>query len=186
MRKLYHVSHIANLDILVPHTSTHGKPYVDATECLELALLFGSNKSYGDYDGIYGIKDGQVYFYEAYKDAFKRRFYSESCYIYEVDPSTFEYGKTNFSSEVVSESPVKVLKCTKVDNLYDLLLSLIQQNKIIFKPFSPDKEYQEMIEKHIKERILRYGVLNSKDSNAYKLCKDKFAQYLNDLESEKS
>lgn len=82
MRKLYHVSHIANLDILVPHTSTHGKPYVYATECLELALLFGSNKSYGDYDGIYGIKDGQVYFYEAYKDAFKRRFYGESCYIY--------------------------------------------------------------------------------------------------------
>ena len=71
MQKLYHVSDVPNLKILEPRVSTHGQPFVYATPYLEFALFFGSKKSKGDFDGMYGInKQGKPYFYEAYKNAF--------------------------------------------------------------------------------------------------------------------
>ena len=82
MQKLYHVSNVSNLKILKPRVSTHGQAFVYATPYLEFSLLFGSKKSNGDFDGIYGIKDAKAYFYEAYPGAFKRRFEGQSCYIY--------------------------------------------------------------------------------------------------------
>ena len=80
--KLYHVSHVADLKVLEPRVSTHGKRYVYATKNLVVALLFGSHKSMGDLDGTYGggSKGITPYFYEAFPGAFKRRFEETSCY----------------------------------------------------------------------------------------------------------
>ncbi|MBQ8909246.1 MAG: hypothetical protein IJY90_03065 [Clostridia bacterium] len=114
MDKLYHVSKVPGLNLLEPRVSTHGKPYVYAAKDLCLALLFGSSKSHGDFDGMYGRKDGVPYFYEAYHGAFKDRFQGEICYIYEVERETFKENQTSFKAELVSEVPVKVLNCTKV------------------------------------------------------------------------
>lgn len=183
--KLYHISNVPGIKILEPHKSTHGTPYVYATENLELALLFGSTKSYGDFDGCYGTKNGKPYFYEAYPGAFQRRFEGESCYIYEVDPANFQSGKTSFRAEVVSEKPARVLNCTKVDDLYSLLLSLIDEGKIEYEPYREDcKEYFEMINEHIKSRITSFNLLENKESRIYKFCKEKFQSILNEIESD--
>ena len=155
-KKLYHISSTPDLKILEPRVSSHGKAYVYATDNLEMALLFGSSKSYGDFDGTYGVcgeDRRKPYFYEAYPNAFKRRFEGESCYIYEVDPADFKEGLTSFSAEVVSEKPVKVLKCTKVEDLYAYLLNLIKENKINFKEYSQERQYQEMINNHMRDRF---------------------------------
>ena len=182
--KLYHVSKVPNIEVLQPKKSTHGIPYVYATSNLELALLFGSSKSYGDFDGSYGTKNGKPYFYEAYPNALKRRFENEVCYIYEVDPTTFETGKTSFKAEVVSSEPVKVLNCKKVDDLYSLLLSLIEGGKIDYKSYRKDDlEYVEMINAHIKDRLVNFKILQNKDSMTYKFCKEKFSSLVNELES---
>lgn len=182
--KLYHVSRCPDIEILQPKKSTHGIPYVYATSNLEFALLFGSSKSYGDFDGSYGIINGKPYFYEAYPNALKRRFENEVCYIYEVDSKTFKSGKTSFGAEVVSEEPVKVLNCKKVDNLYSLLLSLIDEGKLEYRPYNENSvEYVEMINAHIKDRLISFGILQNKDSMIYKFCKEKFASLIYELES---
>ena len=182
--KLYHVSKVPNIEVLQPKKSTHGVPYVYATSNLELALLFGSSKSYGDFDGSYGTIKGKPYFYEAYPNALKRRFKNEVCYIYEVDPTTFKRGKTSFGTEVVSEEPVKVLNCQKVDDLYTLLLSLIDEGKIEYKAYRKDDlEYVEMINAHIKNRLVNFKILQNKDSMTYKFCKEKFPSLVYELES---
>ena len=182
MEKLYHVSNVPNITILEPRVSTHGKAYVYATKNLELALLFGSKKSYGDFDGIYGtLSDGRPYFYEAYKGAFERRFKGERCFIYEVDPNTFKDGKTSFSAEVVSEEPVKVLHCKEVKDLYEYLKDLVKKNKIVLHPYSLDKDYQSKIDKHIEDRIIRFNCLDSKHP-MNKFCKEKFPNVVKSLE----
>jgi len=184
--KLYHVSKVPNIEVLQPKKSTHGIPYVYATSNLELGLLFGSSKSYGDFDGCYGTIDGKPYFYEAYPNAFKRRFENEVCYIYEVDSTTFKSGKTSFRSEVVSKQPVRVLSCKKVDDLYSLLLSLINDGKIEYKQYNENcAEYVEMINEHIKDRLISFGILQNKDSRIYKFCKEEFSKIINELESRK-
>ena len=168
--RLFHVSHTGDIKVLKPKISTHGKAYVYATKNLELALLFGSSKSYGDFDGMYGTINNKPYFYEAYQGALKRRFKGESCYIYEVDPTDFIEGETSFKSEVVSEKPVKVLSCTKIDDLYDYLLKLIDEGKIEFKQYSLDVDYQKEIKERIKNRIELFETWKDKESIGYKFC----------------
>ena len=185
--KLYHVSSIPDLKILEPRVSTHGKPYVYATENLEFAMLFGSKKSNGDFDGTYGINDGKPFFYEAYPGALKRRFSGEECYIYEVDSANFEKGKTSFSGEVVSEKPAKILNCKKVNDVYQYLLNEISAGKMIFKQYDDsDKEYVSMMEEYIRDRIIRFNVLQNKDSNIYKFCKEYFPKIVQEIEDTKN
>lgn len=182
MEKLYHVSPIANLDILQPKISTHGKAYVYATKDLDFALLFGSQKSYGDFDGIYGVNNGKPFFYEAYKGAFERRFKGETCYIYEVDPTNFIEGKTSFTHEFVSEVPVKILSSTKIEDLYVYLQEQIANGKLDFHKFSTNKNYQNEIKEHIRERIETWEVYKKPNSRSYKICQEQFPKLLKAIE----
>lgn len=181
--KIYHVSTVPNLKVLKPRVSTHGKAYVYATTYLEFALFFGGIKSAGDFDGIYGIKDDIPFFYEAYKGALKRRFDGAKCYIYEVDPSTFEKYKTSFKGEVTSEKPVKVLSCKKIDNLYQHLLELNENGKLQLRFFEDTKEYKKMIYDHISDRIISFNILDNKNSGIYRFCKRHFPTVLEELNS---
>ena len=179
--RLYHVSKIPNLKILEPHLSTHKKPYVYATTNLEFALFFGGIESAGDFDGIYGWKDGTPFFYEAYEGALQRRFGETTCYIYEVDPTTFEKDKTSFKGEVVSEKPVNTINCEKIDNLYQYLLKLNDNGKIQLHFFEDTKEYKEMIDNHILDRISRFGIIKNKNSDIYKFCEKHFRHLLEEF-----
>ena len=184
---LYHVSHVPDLKVLEPKVSSHGKAYVYATSNLPLALLFGSYKSMGDFDGTYGVlPDGRPFFYEAYPDAFKRRFVDCSCYIYEVENKGFKENKTSFSAEVVNEHPVQVVKCKKIDNLYEELMKLVKEKKIHFKEYSFEKEYQEKILAHIEDRIIRFNVLDDPTSYTYEFCMYKFRSLMEKLLNKKN
>lgn len=178
--KLYHVSTTPNLKILQPHLSSHGKPYVYATSNLDFALFFGGKNSDGDFDGITGIKQGVPYFFEAYEGALKKRFEGSKCYIYEVEASSFSRA-TSFRGEVVSEKPVKVLNCEEINDLYQYLLQQNANGKLELHFFENSKEYKEMINNHISDRIIRYGILNKKNSNIYKFCEIHFPDVLENL-----
>lgn len=181
--KLYHVSTVPNLKVLEPRISTHGKPYVYATTNLEFALFFGGSESAGDFDGIYGIKNRIPFFYEAYIGALQRRFDGAKCYIYEVDTSTFEIDKTSFKGEAVSEKPVNVISCNEIDNLLQHLLKLNEKDKLQLHFFENTKEYKKMIDNHISDRIIRFGILDKKDSVVYKFCESHFPHLLEELNS---
>ncbi|MBQ7579121.1 MAG: hypothetical protein IJT25_01130 [Clostridia bacterium] len=170
--------------MLEPHISTHGKPYVYATPNWEFSLFFGGRESRGDFDGMYGIKNNIPYFYEAYSNALKRRFDNVCCYIYEVDPSTFETNKTSFAGEVVSEEPVKILNCRKVNNVYELLLELHERKKVDLHFYQNSPAYVNMINKHITDRLIKFKILEDKTSGLYKFCKNHFPEIIEELKKE--
>ena len=186
---LYHVSPIGNLTTLSPRVSTHGKPYVYATKSLAVALLFGSDRSHGDFDGIYGGGTANKpipYFYEAYEGSFQRRFEGCSCYIYEVSADTFEEGLTSYKAEVISKVEVPVLKCTKVDDLYKKLLQLNEEGQFELKLYKKDNpKYVTMINDHIKDR-LRYVWKDDifKQTTLYAYCMEHYPLIMNQHEQE--
>ena len=182
--KLYHTSTIPNLKIIEPRISTHGKSYVYATSSLEFSLFFGGKEMAGGFDGIYGIKDNIPFFYEAYKGALKRIFDNAVCYIYEVDPSTFVAGKTTFSGELVSESPVKILNCKKVNNVYNYIQELNSQSKIKLHYFCDTEEYNKMIDEYISNMIIELGILDKKETGIYGFCERHFPHIMERLQAE--
>lgn len=184
-KKLYHVSHIAGLSVLEPKVSTHGKSYVYATRSLPVALLFGSYKSMGDLDGMYGggCNGCKPYFYEGFEGSFKRRFEQTESYIYEVDPTDFEEGKTSYAAELVSEKPVKVLKCTKIDDLHKTLLDLAEKGELDLRFYEKNNpQYVETMNNHIRDRIIKFGILEDKEAYSYKFCKWYHTHILEELE----
>ena len=184
--KVYHCSPVANLTELTPRVSTHGKSYVYGTKNFALSLLFSSNKSMGDLDGNYGENlEGKPYFYEAYKGALKRRFENVMGYVYEVDSTYFQEGKTSFKAEVVSEEPVKVLNCTKVDDVYATLLDLIEKGEMEFKEWNAENaDFVKRMDDHIYGRIKLFRIYEYPQSNDYKFALDKFPHILKRVELE--
>lgn len=185
-KKIYHVSTKPGITMLEPRVSVHGKPLVYGTQCLEFALLFGSENRHGDFDGIYGIdENGVPFFDEAYVDSLKERFDGQTCYIYELDPTDFKEGQTSFGGEVVSEKPVKVLSCTKVENVYDRLKEAQAEGKIKLTEFkADDPQYTARVDEHISERLERFHITNI-FAKGYGFCKKKFPHLIGKRQQEK-
>ena len=62
-------------------------------------------------------------------------------------------------------------------------MSLAKEGKFEYKPYMKDSPaYIEMINKHIKDRLIRFEILNRKDTKTYKFCKEKFPKILKELE----
>ena len=184
-KTLYHVSSVAGITELVPRKGTHDKAYVYATENKALSLLFGSYKSMGDFDGMYGVRNGVPYFFEAYPGAFKRCYEGCECYIYEVDSKGFKEGMTSFSAEVVNENPVKVKNCTKVDDLYGKLMEMAKSGELQLVEYTFDEKYSKMMEQHVEDRIIRFNILDKPESNTYKFCMDCYPHIMRRLIEEK-
>lgn len=180
-KKLFHVSKVPNIEEIEPRISKHKIPYVYATTNLPFALLFGSSNSHGNLDGKFGVEPGGIVsFYEAFPNAFKERFENQTCYVYEVDPSTFLVGKTEFRNEVVSLVPVKAISCHEIKDLYQYFQKLIKENRFKLIEFQNNQEYQQMIDSHIKETIQHFGILNNKNGEGYMFCKKHFPHLLED------
>lgn len=180
-KKLYHVSKMPNIEEIEPRISKHKIPYVYATTNLPFAILFGSSNSHGNLDGKFGVEPGGIVsFYEAFPNSFKERFENQTCYVYEVDPTTFLVGKTEFRNEVVSPVPVKVISCREIKDLYQYFQKLIKENRFKLIEFQHNQEYQEMIDSHIKETIQYFGILNNKNGEGYVFCKKHFPHLFED------
>ena len=99
-----------------------------------------------------------------------------------MDSSTFKKGETSFDAEVVSESPVKVLSCTKVPDLYTMLSTLIDHGKMEFKAYDENNaDLMTVINNHIKHRIERFNVLDNRFSKTYSFCCEKFPAIVSEL-----
>lgn len=189
-QKLRKVLFGKDLEQLDPHVSTHGEAWVYAAKSKITSLLFGSSRSHGDFDGIITIKeDGKVCFKEAYEGAFEARFggaIGAKCMLYEVDPSTFEDGKTSFAGEVVSEKPAKILSRRKVTNIHDELMAAIERGEFELVTYKKDDPaYVQEMDEHIASRIEKYGVLDNPRGSMYKFCKKKFPEILKRMQNER-
>ena len=193
---LFHCSPIPNLEELNPNLSSaykHGtQKCVFASFHLHTILFYGSKKRFGNYDGAYGIlNNGEAFFNEAYKDALKRVYKGEKCYIYIVDQENphFEEGQTTYPAEVVdgTGNSVKVIKCYEVDDIYELLLKFHNANLIHLRYF---ENYNEEGKKYVydyQKKIIRWltdDEIINKSSYKAQFCYEHFPEAYAEIESE--
>ena len=63
---------------------------------------------------------------------------------------------------------------------------MIGEGKIEYQAYREDDiEYVHMINEHIKDRIISFGILENKESELYKFCEKKFPEIIDELESNK-
>ena len=130
MSKMYHGSNFLITEKLSPKISFDYKPLVYATDDYFYALVragsFYSDKFLlkEDYNG----KDTFFRLIELVPDAFKECF-NTSGYIYEVNTSSFIQ---NATLEYVSEKPVEIISCTKIDNVWSEILKHKDHYELIF------------------------------------------------------
>ena len=157
MEILYHVSPTPGLTILVPHLSSHSKPYVYAIDDLTTGLLFGAKKD--DFDLlIFTGGDGVPSVYECYPDAFQQVYEGKSCSVYEVSGDTFLRGMTSWTSELVSESAVPILREIPVPDLYAALLEREKQGALRVHFYDHSPEYRALIASHVTDRMIRFDL----------------------------
>jgi hypothetical protein len=174
---LYHASKNQGLRILLPRESTHGAPYVYATQSLAMALLFGAKKD--DFDFLMDEENGRPRLYECYPDAFEQVYAHEFCSVYEVDGNLFARHDAVWHAEYIAESPVPVLKETKVFDLHGQLMEEISRGHLILHRYRTNPEYKRKIANHIVDRLIRFEVL---DGEIPQKLLDKFPQIIQQLE----
>ncbi len=181
--KLYHFSTVPDIKELKPAEISGRQAFVYATDCIPLGLLFAI-KGFRDLDGeTSGRGPGKQYipyYMEAHPHGLDK-YKGVSCYMYEVDPTTFEEGRTSWSEDLVSEKPVKVLSCTKINDVYKELVKYEKQGKIKiyrYKDSQNDPEMKKRVHDHAKRAILHYEsilFLNESDfldPQQFKRCKE--------------
>ena len=138
--EVYHASPDTGLKRLEPRESTHRRPWVYAALDLALAATQLSGKG-GDFIcGTGRVGDGPIFICERFPGAFDHRYGDRSGSIYVLPGSTFERGRTTFSEEVVSESPVDVLRDIEVPNVEEYLLMLAREDRLIIYDY-PDRPH---------------------------------------------
>lgn len=180
--KLYHATPIANLTELDPNLSRVGNLVVSATRYKEYALLYATANNRKGLDGAYGVSNGVPYFIEFYKGAIESRFKSLEGYLYEVDPTNFDKNKSTMKAETRSFKPVKVLKCTKIDDVYEELLKAEKEGKIKFVRYNNNKDFQSFIDWNIKFNIS--WIAKTKEHPLYEFCMEKFPKQMKELQAE--
>lgn len=154
---LYHVSPTGGLKTLQPRVSTHGKAYVYATENMITSLLFGTKKD--DFDFIICTDEkGVPVVYECYPGALEKVYRGKSCFIYRVDETDFQRGKTSWDAEQVSEKEVAVLEEIPVADMYQRLLEEEKNKMVKMHRYEHSPEYRKKIASHITVRMILFQI----------------------------
>lgn len=147
---LYHGSSIKNLDVIVPHKSTHGE-YVYATDDYACALVFSAPIG-GDL--IYSLgrntKEEPYSFVELIPHSFDKLLNASST-IYKVPSTTFKDINTGFN-EYVSREEVPVIESKIIDNIGEELAKEEKQGHI--KIYRYPNKPENFIDYHKKQYII--------------------------------
>ena len=84
-----------------------------------------------DFDFEQSVKSGVVYMREQYTGAFEKVYKGKRGYIYEFDPSTFEWGHQLSRSEFISRVLPKVLSVEEVDVYKELKREIVKGNLVV-------------------------------------------------------
>ena len=163
---LYHISKTAGLKILKPHVSTHKKAYVYAIENVVTGLLFGAPQD--DFDFIISEENGVPIIMECYPDAFRLSFKDKKCSIDEIGDEGFMRGMTSWSSELVCESEVAVVRETVVHDLYSRLLDEEACGNLTVCRYEDTADYKRTISEHIVDRLVRFDAIYTENEKIKK------------------
>ena len=160
---VYHGSSTGGLKRLEPRYAKHDKPYVYATTKYWVVLFFAT-KGQGQFDGwVEYDNNGIPVFYEARQNSFKERYSGKSSYCYCLPAKSFT-NATGDTTEVVSEVPVDVLSCTRINDVGAEFDKLIKQNKFKVVYYNSSAENtQEKCEKYVLNLLIKRGYFDGKD-----------------------
>ena len=160
--KLYHGSQTGGIEFLQPFTSNHGKPYVYLTNNKVLATLYAYNpltRPYGWFPYWFS-KDFKNLFYDEYfKEAAYKIYSGKRGFVYEVEADLPSLD--NMPWVYVSETPVKIIGCEVVEDIYTQLLDYQSVGQIEIIPNSKIKP--EIIDKIVIKEINKYGYNKNSD-----------------------
>lgn len=164
MEYLYHGSKQTGLTQLLPHRSTYGT-YVHATPDQTLATVF-SGKNGNDF--LYALfrtsKQDPWQLVERIPGGFEANFHTKSS-IYKLNADSFKDIATGFL-ELVSDQPVDVLEEELIEDVYQRLIELHEQN-LIHIYFYPNRRKEIPEDDHdLVEKCLSWAKLDHKRLDA--------------------
>src|SRR6266536_2448718 len=125
---VYHASRKSGLRLTEPHTSTHRRAWVYATEDIPTSAMFlGDNN---DFICQTGIEDGMPCVCERFQGALELAYSGKSGSIYGLASAHFTSDQTTWPAEVVSDQPEKVLEEIGVEDALVYLRELEKEGKL--------------------------------------------------------
>ncbi len=150
---VYHGSPKGDLDIIKPHTSSHQKEVIYATDNKVVAMLYMGREN-GDLDTRVSSIDGKPEVVERRRGVLDR-LYNKEGYIYELDGSTFNHYDYLWKLEVISfEKELKPLNKIYYSNILDALRKEAKEGNLILYEY-PDRpevmpgDNSDLIEKYV-------------------------------------
>lgn len=176
---LYHGSNIGGIHDLEPKVADHERPYVYMTTIDVVSAFYLCNaveKPYYWFPYEF-VKDGNIPIYhELYPNALKEVSEGVHGYIYEIETSEeLVLPFKNIPCARLGTTPMKVKKCTEVNDAYELFMNYVEQGKMKIGRFE-EKTIEELeywysaIINYLQERDMI-----KKDNSSYAMfVKDKF------------
>lgn len=144
---LYHGSNIAGIEILKPNQADHDRPYVYMSTIDVVAAFYLCNvveRPYYWFPYGFGGSSNVPVYHELYPNALREVSEGISGYIYEVDAEENQVIPfKNIPCARLATEPVKVNKCVRVENAYDLFMQYVKQGKMKIGRFE-DKSAQQL------------------------------------------
>lgn len=173
---LYHGSCVGGLDELKPFLSEHQKPYVYLSSNPVVALLYAVKpvpKPFSFYP--YGFSGDKVIYSEYFEDCFKKIYQGKTGFLYECEVEDGTENATAISCAYTTETPVKVLNCTRIDDIYEKFLEYRKDGLFDIKPFDriPEKEMAFVLG-DLKSTVEKYDLKNDPDNPMTKFIIENF------------
>lgn len=175
---LYHGSCVGGLNELTPFLSEHKKPYVYLSSNPVVALLYAVKpvpKPFSFYP--YGFSGGKVIYSEYFEDCFKKLYQGKTGFLYECEIEENTQNATAINCAYTTESPVKVLNCTRIDDIFDKFMEYREDGLFDIKQFDrvPEKEMAFVLD-DMKSTIEKYDLKNDADNPMSIFIRDNFPQ----------
>lgn len=179
--KLYHGSSTGNLKVLKPFLADHDRPYVYMSTIDVVAAFYLCNAVKRPYYWFpYGFRNNSniPVYHELYPGALKEVSENINGYIYEVDADENQVIPfKNIPCAKLATEPVKVEKCIKVNNAYNLFMEFVEQGRMEIGYFQNKTEkeleyWYSMILDYLKEK----DMLKIPDCSYARFVKKKFPQ----------
>ena len=183
MEYVYHGSSKANLKIIKRNRSTHMQNWVYATPSKAIATIFLSPLGNDLYYYLAGDGINHPILLVERKEGMFKQIFNCSGYIYKLNASNFESGRTGWSAEVVSNKDENVVSSEYIENVYEELNKLAKEKqlKLYLYPARPDNiplDNSDLIKKVIKWSKNGFDI--NKFYELYPELKEQFLKTIND------
>ena len=118
--ELYHGSP-KRMDVILPHTASHGRPYVYASPDYLFSLCY-AGLQWNDFEINQSYYNGELYLTEIQRGQFREKLQRPG-YVYHLNKDDFKKLPNSAESEFVSEQAVTPLAVDEIPNVYRRLVS---------------------------------------------------------------